>query len=211
MIEILYKNNDFIACIKPVGISSQNDGMIKLLKEQLNSDIFPVHRLDVQVSGVMVYALNKKSAAYLSKLIETGEFKKTYLAIIHNCPESKSGIFQDLLFKDSRKNKSFVVKKERKGVKKASLDYELLDSKNSDDKLYSLIKVNLHTGRTHQIRVQFASRKMPLIGDGKYGSNTNSKIGLFSHKISFENYEFLAYPDDAVSPWNIFLNSKGNV
>ena len=208
MINILFENNDFVVCIKPVGIASQNDktqDMVKLLTQQLSSPIFPVHRLDTAVGGTMVFAKNQKTAANLSKQIQDGTFKKKYLAVVSGRPESDSAILEDLLFKDSSKNKSYVVKRERKGVKKAKLGYELVSYSEN----MSLLKILLYTGRSHQIRVQFASRKLPLIGDGKYGSKDNRcTVALWSSEIVFEwngdSVEFVSYPDNKQFPWNLF-------
>ena len=208
MIEILFENNDFVVCVKPIGVASQNDNtqdMVKLLSQQTGSEIFPVHRLDTAVGGTIVFAKNSKTAAYLSKQIQNGIFKKRYLAVVSGKPVTDSGVFEDMLFKDSRKNKSYVVKRERKGVKKAKLEYELISHNDG----MSLISVFLHTGRSHQIRVQFASRKMPLIGDGKYGSKDNRcNVALWSSEIAFEynsdSFAFLSKPDDRQFPWNLF-------
>lgn len=208
MIEILFENADFLACIKPVGVPSQCDGaedMVKLLKEQTGSEIYSVHRLDTAVGGTMIFAKNKKTAAYLSKEIAEKRFVKTYLAIIEGCPEEKEGRLEDLLFKDKRKNKSYVVKRERKGVRRASLDYKVIDEGNGK----SLVNVTLNTGRSHQIRVQFASRKMPLVGDGKYGSRDNRcEVALWSHSVEFNfdsrNFSFKSVPDIDIYPWNMF-------
>lgn len=208
MIDILFENNDFIVCIKPIGTASQNDrseDMVKKLAKQTGSDIFPVHRLDTAVGGTMVFAKNSRTAAQLSKQITDGSFKKRYLAVVSGKPEEESGFFEDLLFKDSSKNKSYVVKRERKGVKKAKLGYELIASKDN----MSLVKVLLYTGRFHQIRVQFASRKMPLIGDGKYGSKDNRcTVALWSNEIAFtfnnEEVSFISEPEKDKFPWNLF-------
>lgn len=208
MIEILFENNDFVACIKPVGISSQNDkkqDMVKLLAQQLNSPVFPVHRLDTAVGGTMVFAKNQKTAANLSKQIQNGTFRKKYLAVVSGRPEADSAILEDLLFKDSSKNKSYVVKRERKGVKKAKLEYELVSYAEN----MSLLKILLHTGRSHQIRVQFASRKLPLIGDGKYGSKDNRcNVALWSSEIAFkwecDEIVFTSVPDNKQFPWDLF-------
>lgn len=208
MIEILYENDDLVACVKPVGVYSQNDGsddMVKFLKNQLNCEIFPVHRLDTAVGGTMVFAKNSKVAACLSKQINEGILKKRYLTVVNGVPTEKSAVLEDLLFKDSSKNKTFVVKRERRGVKKASLEYEVIGCEGG----FSLIKVLLHTGRTHQIRVQFASRKMPIVGDGKYGSKDNRCfVALWSSEISFiingELKNFVSFPDFSVYPWNTF-------
>ena len=208
MIDILFENNDFVVCIKPVGIASQNDkaqDMVKLLAQQSGSTIFPVHRLDTAVGGTMVFAKNQKTAANLSKQVQDGTFKKKYLAVVSGRPEADSAILEDLLFKDSSKNKSYVVKRERKGVKKAKLGYELVSYSEN----MSLLKILLYTGRSHQIRVQFASRKLPLIGDGKYGSKDNRcSVALWSSEIAFnsngESVEFVSSPDSKQFPWNLF-------
>ena len=208
MIDILFENDDFVVCIKPVGIASQNDkaqDVVKLLAQQSGSTIFPVHRLDTAVGGTMVFAKNQKTAANLSKQVQDGTFKKKYLAVVSGRPEADSAILEDLLFKDSSKNKSYVVKRERKGVKKAKLGYELVSYSEN----MSLLKILLYTGRSHQIRVQFASRKLPLIGDGKYGSKDNRcTVALWSSEIVFEwngdSVEFVSYPDNKQFPWNLF-------
>lgn len=208
MIEILFENTDLLVCIKPVGVPSQCDGaddLVKFLKEQTGGEIYPVHRLDTAVGGTMIFAKNKKSAAYLSREIAEKRFVKTYLAVIEGTPEEKDGHFEDLLFKDKSKNKSYVVKRERKGVRRANLDYRAIGE--SDGK--TLVGVRLNTGRSHQIRVQFASRKMPLAGDGKYGSRDNGcDIALRSHTIEFQydGRELLikSFPDFGKYPWNLF-------
>ncbi len=206
--EILFEDNDILVCIKPVGIVSQSDtkgeSMISRLQEHTGSTVYPLHRLDREVGGVMVYAKSHFAASVLSKDIAEHKFKKGYMALVHGKPEETCGEMRDLLFKDSRKNKSFVVKRMRKGVKEAVLEYEVLNSK--DD--LSLVKVLLHTGRTHQIRVQFASRQMPLVGDRKYGASDEFKnIGLWSYKITFnhpktkETLEFEKLSYNFMSEW----------
>ena len=189
--EILYKDNHIVVCIKPSGVLSAKDlsgakNMTDILSQELGTnEIYPVHRLDREVSGVMVYALTGLAAARLSAdASDKDKFKKVYYAVVGGHIKEPKGVFEDLLFKDTKRSKSFVVPKLRKGVKKAKLEYELLES--IDDK--SLVKVTLHTGRTHQIRVQFASRKLPLIGDRKYGGAKSEKaIALRSVSLSFEH------------------------
>ncbi len=184
--KILYSDDYIVVCIKPVGILSQEDSnggksMITELSALYSCEIYPLHRLDKGVSGVMVYAKNKFAASELSRDIAEHRFKKEYLAVVNGTPD-QSGEMVNLLFKDSRKNKSFVVKSMRKGVKEARLSYWCL--KTSGDK--SVVRVLLHTGRTHQIRVQFASRKMPLLGDKKYGGDVNyNDIALLSYRLTF--------------------------
>ena len=177
--EILYSDKHFVVCVKPVGLDSEAEVPEKL-KETLCGDIFPIHRLDQNVGGVMVYARNKQAAARLSKAVQDGQMVKEYVAMVHGTPP-ETGDWTDYLFKDSRKNKVFVVKKERKGVKKASLEYTRLTDADP-----SLVHIRLHTGRSHQIRVQFSSRGFPLVGDHKYGSRDEHKEPkLFSCRISF--------------------------
>ncbi len=207
--KILYEDKNVVVAVKPPEILSQfsetEENAVTILKEQTGSDIFVISRLDRNVGGVMVFGKNQKAAADLTRQMQNGDFRKEYIAAVRGKPEENQGVFEDLLFKDSRKNKSFVVKKERKGVKKASLEYEVLCSDNE----ISIVKIRLHTGRTHQIRVQFASRKMPLVGDGKYGARDNCKnMGLFCREVTFkkinseESVTFSAEPEN-VYPWNI--------
>ena len=191
--EILFENRDIAVCIKPVGLDSEQE-LPEALKEQLGGEIFPLHRLDKNVAGVMVYARNKKAAAELSALIAKGEMVKEYVALVHGTPPAQ-GDWEDLLFKDSRKNKVFVVKRQRAGVKAARLTYRLVKAGEQ-----SLVHIRLYTGRSHQIRVQFSSRGFPLVGDHKYGSRDERKEPmLFSRRISFpykgQEYVFEAKPD----------------
>ncbi|MBQ6625575.1 MAG: RluA family pseudouridine synthase [Clostridia bacterium] len=211
-INIVYEDDDIIVCQKPIGVSSQysdKENMLSLLKDQLDLKELPyvIHRLDTAVGGLMVYSKNKKSASFLSRQVSDSQFTKKYYCVIHSKPENNTDTLTDYLFKDSRKNKSFVVKKERKGVKFASLEYELIDSVEYKDETLSLLKITLHTGRSHQIRVQFSSRKMPLYGDGKYGGSDNCNIALFSCELGFKNQddEIINYklkPEGF--PWNLF-------
>ena len=176
---ILHCDRDLAVCIKPVGMDSEAE-VPEALKAELGGDIFPIHRLDKNVGGVMVYARTKSAAAALSKAVQEGSMIKEYVALVHGTPP-ETGDWEDLLFKDSRKNKVFVVKKERKGVKFARLEYRTLRRG-----VQSLVHIRLHTGRSHQIRVQFASRGFPLVGDHKYGSRDNATAPmLFSCRIRF--------------------------
>ncbi len=193
-IEIIFQNEDIVVCIKPADTVSEegtkeNPGMPALLSNQLKCEIFPVHRLDKAVGGLMVFAKNKKSAAYLSAQIASGKFVKCYYALVYGKTED-SGILEDLLYKDAAANKTFVVKRERKGVKKAKLSYEKAACGILDEKEVSLVKVRLYTGRSHQIRVQFASRKHPLVGDRRYGAKDGYKFPeLYSCLLSFQSRE----------------------
>ena len=185
--EILFEDKDLIVCIKERGVLSQEgkEGertMLSLLSAETGSEIYPVHRLDKEVGGVMVFAKNQKAAAALSSQVTDRTMEKEYITAVEGSPEEKEGTMEDLLFFDRSKNKSFTVKKERRGVKKASLSYRVLNEKDG----LSLVRVRLHTGRTHQIRVQLASRKMPIVGDRRYGSKRESKIiALWSCFVSF--------------------------
>lgn len=177
--DILHSDKHIAVCIKPVGLDSEAE-VPAALKEALGGEIFPIHRLDKNVGGVMVYARTRQAAAALSKAVQEGAMVKEYVAMVHGAPP-ETGDWEDLLFKDSRKNKVFVVKKERKGVKKARLEFVRLREGEA-----SLVRIRLHTGRSHQIRVQFASRGFPLVGDHKYGSrDEKTEPMLFSCRIAF--------------------------
>ena len=177
--EILYSDKHISVCVKPVGLDSEHE-VPEALKEALGGELFPIHRLDKNVGGVMVYARTRQAAAFLSKAVQEGTMVKEYVALVHGTPP-ESGDWTDLLFKDSTKNKVFVVKKERRGVKKARLEFVRLSEGET-----SLVRIRLHTGRSHQIRVQFSSRGFPLVGDHKYGARDNSPAPmLFSCKLTF--------------------------
>ena len=191
--EILYQDDQIAVCIKPVGLDSEK-ALPDSLKEQLGGEIFTLHRLDLNVGGVMVYARTKQAAAQLSKAIQDGTMVKEYVAQVHGTPP-ETGDWEDLLFKDSRKNKVFVVNRQRNGVKKARLSYRLISSGE-----HSLVRIRLYTGRSHQIRVQFASRGFPLVGDHKYGSKDEAKSPmLFSCCLTFpyknQTFSYSALPD----------------
>ena len=187
--EILYSDDQIVVCVKPVGMDSEHE-----VPQQLGGEIFTVHRLDKNVGGVMVYAKTKSAAAALSRAVQEGTMVKEYVAMVHGTPPA-SGDWQDFLFKDSSKNKVFVVKKERKGVKKARLEFHRLA--DSDP---ALVHIRLHTGRSHQIRVQFSCRGFPLVGDHKYGSRDDAAAPmLFSCRLTFpykgRNRTFEKMPD----------------
>ena len=177
--EILFSDKQIVVCVKPVGLDSEQQ-VPDALKETLGGEIFPIHRLDKNVGGVMVYARTKQSAASLSKAVQEGTMVKEYVAMVHGMPP-ETGDWEDLLWKDSKKNKVFVVKRMRGGVKKARLEFKRLTAGEE-----SLVRIQLHTGRSHQIRVQFSSRGFPLVGDHKYGSrDEKTEPMLFSCRITF--------------------------
>jgi len=192
---ILYEDAQITVLLKPVGVSSEEtqDGMSvpALLRAHWGREdayVGVVHRLDTGVGGVMVYAKTPHAAAELSRQVQERTFEKEYLCACAGTPEPAKGEMRDFLFKDSRKGKVFPVKGARKGAKEALLDYEVIRTATLDDEQKtqaSLCRVILHTGRTHQIRVQFASRKHPLLGDGKYGSRVKGNIHLQCARIAF--------------------------
>lgn len=169
--EILYSDKDIVACVKPVGLDSEHE-LPQALKDALGGEIFTLHRLDKNVGGVMLYARNNAAAARLSRDIQEGRMVKEYVALVHGTPP-ENGDWQDLLFKDSRKNKVYVVKRQRTGVKPARLEFVRLQEGET-----SLVRIRLHTGRSHQIRVQFASRGYPLVGDHKYGARDEHSVPM---------------------------------
>lgn len=216
MLDILYEDKYIIAVRKTPGMLSEEaqstDSIPLLLKEEKGITAYTLHRLDKPVGGVIIYAKDSRSAAAFSRLIAENGLTKKYLTVTDGIPAEKEGRMCDLLFKDSRKNKTFVVSRMRKGVKEASLTYKTLaaDEKNA------LIIVTLETGRSHQIRAQFASRKTPLTGDGKYGSRDNKcNVALFSHSIAFthpftkETLCIEAEPDFSIYPWSLFRKENG--
>ena len=194
--DILYQEQAFVICQKPVGMDAETQ-VPQALRDALGGEIFTVHRLDQNVGGVMVYARTKPAAAELSRLIQNGQMVKEYVALVHGLPP-ESGDWTDLLFKDSRRNKVFVVDRQRSGVKEARLEFTRLRAEET-----SLVQIRLHTGRSHQIRVQFASRGYPLVGDHKYGARDDiSAPRLFSFRITFpwkgKELQFSQLPDWAI-------------
>ena len=185
-IEILYQDGALLACVKPAGVPSQGTGeeaLPALLARQTGGPVFPVHRLDQAASGLMVFARSRGAAAALSAAVAEGRMEKEYFALLSGAPEPPEGRMEDLLFKDSRRGKVYAVKSLRKGVRPAALTYRLLQRQGE----VSLVRAALETGRTHQIRVQFASRGMPLLGDGKYGSRIKGGLMLWSCRLAFSH------------------------
>ena len=206
--EILYQDRDILVCIKPARVLSTDEpgGLPELLREalgDLKADVRTVHRLDRVVSGVMVLARNAKAASELSRQIREDEFEKEYLAVVHGQPDSDAGTLTDLLYRDKARKMTMVATEPAKGVQEAVLDYQVL----SGNEAYTKVKIQLHTGRTHQIRVQFASRGLPLVGERKYSTlEAPCEIALWSHRIAFthpgtgKRVEFSQEPPEAW-PW----------
>ncbi len=172
-IELLDNQRDYVVCVKPRGILSQSGAgrnLVALLEAQLDSPVYPVHRLDREVGGVMIFAKTPKGAAQLSRQLQQNQLKKEYLAVLLGRPPADSGALTDLLFHDRGRNKTYVVDRPRKGVKEARLCYQVLAEQDGQ----SLVQILLYTGRTHQIRAQFASRSLPLAGDGRYGGGSGT-------------------------------------
>jgi 23S rRNA pseudouridine1911/1915/1917 synthase len=213
MIRILYKDDMLAVAVKPAGVLSQpdrtgEDSMVTLLKAQLGREVFPVHRLDRAVGGVMLFAMTKSAAGKLSALVTSDLFEKEYMAVIHGVPAEEKGELSDFLFHDARRNLTTVVTPDHKDAKDARLAYTLL-AKDMENE-FSLVRVRLYTGRTHQIRVQFASRSMPIAGDGKYGARDRMGLALWSSRLSFRHpirkktMTFEALPDGKATPWDRF-------
>ena len=184
--ELLYKDEKIVVCIKPAGVPSTDEpgGVPELVRAALgepNATVKTVHRLDQVVSGVMVLARTARAAADLSEQIRNRTFEKTYLAVVHGCPEHEKGTFRDLLLRSKQERKTYVVQEPGKDVQEAELDYRVLGSRNN----LTRVKIRLHTGRTHQIRVQFSCRGMPLVGDKRYGLSELCDIALWSYSLHF--------------------------
>ena len=209
--EILYQNANILVCVKPARVLSTDEpgGLPGLVREALGdpkADVRTVHRLDRVVSGVMVLARSANAASELSRQIREDQFRKEYLAVVHGRPENPEGTLHDLLARDKARRMTFVAEAPGKGVQEAALSYRVLEYANG----MSLVRVRLHTGRTHQIRVQFSSRGMPLVGERKYAVwNDPCELALWSAKIGFyhpgtgEWVEFSKEPP-AVFPWTEF-------
>ena len=205
--ELIYLDDDILVCIKPARVLSTDEpgGLPDLCREALDNpkaDIRTVHRLDRVVSGLMVLARNAKAASELSRQIRDDEFEKEYMAVVHGCPE-KQGTVRDLLGRDKARKMTFVASEPAKGVQEAVLHYQLQNTANG----LSKVRIQLETGRTHQIRVQFACRGLPLVGERKYSElDDPCEIALWSYRIAFahpktgEKMEFTHQPPETY-PW----------
>ena len=206
--ELIHIDRDIVVCIKPPRVLSTDEpgGLPDLIREALgepNANIRTVHRLDRVVSGLMVLARTNKSAAELSRQIREGEFEKEYLAVLHGIPDQQRATLQDLLLRNKAEKKTYVVTQPGKDVQEAILNYEVLTKKGE----LSKVRIELVTGRTHQIRAQFSGRGLPLVGDRKYSLfEDDCEIALWSHRIAFNHpytgkrMEFVQEPP-AVYPW----------
>lgn len=204
--EIIYQDADIVVCIKPPRVLSTDEpgGLPELLRQTLGTQDFrTVHRLDRVVSGLMVVARNAASASELSRQIREDLFEKEYMAVLHGVPTDKNSYLQDLLLRDKARKMTFVTEVPGKDVQPASLTYQVLSEGNG----LSRVRIQLQTGRTHQIRVQFASRGLPLVGERKYSeSDDPCEIALWSFRLAFthprtgEYMEFTHQPPQ-VFPW----------
>ncbi len=204
--EIIYQDKDIVVCVKPPRVLSTDEpgGMPELVRQALGTeDVRTVHRLDRVVSGLMVLARNARAASELSRQIREDQFQKEYLAVTHGAPQEDTGGFRDLLLRDKARKMSIVATEPGKGVQEAILTYQVLN-KTGD---LSRVRIALQTGRTHQIRVQFASRGLPLVGERKYSTLEDPcEIALWSYRLAFahpktgEPMEFTLEPPQ-VYPW----------
>ena len=209
--ELVYVDDDILVCLKPARVLSTDEpgGVPDLCREALGdpkADVRTVHRLDRVVAGLMVLARNAKSASELSRQIRDNEFQKEYLAVVHGCPEAEHGTLTDLLYRDKVRRMTMVATEMAKGVQEAVLDY-WVQGRTKD---MTKVRILLHTGRTHQIRVQFASRGMALVGERKYSTlGDECEIALWSHRIAFthpvtgEEMDFRMEPPQ-IHPWDQF-------
>lgn len=196
-LKVLYEDEHLIAVEKPYSVLSQGNENVKSICDDIKSylkakgesaELFVLHRLDKTTGGAIVYAKTKDCASKMSALIQNGDFHKVYYAVLCGELDKKSGAIADLLYHDKAKNKTYVVKRERKGVKEAKLCFVKHATNRYKGEAVTKIEVLLITGRTHQIRVQFASRKFPLVGDRKYGAKiSDDTIALWSHEINFKH------------------------
>ena len=206
---IIHIDPAFIVCIKPPGVLSTDEpgGLPDLCRQALgDQNIRTVHRLDRVVSGLMVLARTRRAASDLSQQIRDGLFHKEYTAVLHGAPDADRGTLVDLLARDKAERKTYVVTEPGKDVQEAILNYELL-GRTAD---FSKVRIELLTGRTHQIRCQFSSRNLPLVGDRKYSTHEDdceialwSSLLRFNHPKTGEELTFTAPPPDEF-PWNQF-------
>ena len=208
--KLLYVDESIVVAIKPARVLSTDEpgGMPELVREALGdpkADVRTVHRLDRVVSGLMVLARSSEAASELSRQIRDDEFEKEYLAVIHGAPETDADRLTDLLLRDKARKMTMVVSQEGKGVQPAALTYRVLNQNHG----MSRVRIRLETGRTHQIRVQFASRQLPLVGERKYSTLEDAcEIALwscylsFTHPVTGKKMEFYHEPPE-IYPWTV--------
>ena len=188
-IPVVYQDNTLLVCEKPAGVPSESPGLPDIVALQTGINVFPVHRLDQGTGGVIILAKSSDICSRLQKLFQSGLVKKEYLAVIAGILPAADGIFEDNLFHDRKTNKTFIVKRQRAGVKKASCAWASLETVFSGQNSLSLVKIQLHTGRTHQIRVHMAYIGHPVVGDPVYASRRKnyglSGQALHSKAITF--------------------------
>ncbi len=211
--EILYKDEYLVVAIKPPRVLSTDEpgGMPELLRQELGGEIRTVHRLDRVVSGLMVLARNAETASELSRQIREGTFEKEYVAVVHDRPTEKEGTLTDLLLRNKQEKKTYVVREMAKGVQEAILTYKTV----AEAENLTMVRICLITGRTHQIRAQFSSRGLPLVGDRKYSLNEDGcEIALWSGMLGFDHPKtgkrmvFTANPPEEY-PWTEFGGNDG--
>lgn len=208
--EIIYQDKDILVCIKPPRVLSTDEpgGLPELIRQQLGdlkADVRTVHRLDRVVSGLMVLARNSAAASELSRQIRDNCFEKEYLAVVHGSAQPLSGTMRDLLVRDKARKMTMIAQEPGKDVQEAVLHYQVLNQAAQ----MSRVQIQLVTGRTHQIRVQFSSRGLPLVGERKYAAGNDAcEIALWSCRLGFahprtgETMEFYRLPPD-VYPWSV--------
>lgn len=207
--ELIYKDRDIIVCVKPAGVLSTDEpgGVPELVRQALgepNANVRTVHRLDRTVAGLMVLARRSKAASELSRQIREGIFQKEYMAVVHGDPGADSGEFRDLLWRNKQERKTYIVPEAGKDVQEAILAYRVLNRTDT----FTRVRIQLHTGRTHQIRAQFSGRGQPLVGDRKYGiQEDDCQIALWSYRLAFNHpysgdpMEFTLEPPE-IYPWS---------
>lgn len=209
--ELIYQDPYIVVCVKPAGVLSTDEpgGMPELVRQALgdpNAGARTVHRLDRVVSGLMVLARTAKAASELSRQIRDGQFQKEYMAVVHGCPEKDADTLRDLLARDKKERKTYIVSQPGKDAREAVLTYQTLGKTEDMTK----VRIALLTGRTHQIRAQFSGRQLPLVGDRKYSLHEDPcQIALWSCRLAFthprtgEPMEFFMEPPDTY-PWTLF-------
>ena len=205
--ELIYCDNEIVVCVKPPRVLSTDEpgGMPELVRQALGTeDVRTVHRLDRVVSGLMVLARSVDAASELSRQIREGQFQKEYMAVVHGHPEKPSGELRDLLLRNKQERKTYIVTQPAKGVQEAVLTYQE-QARTAD---MTRVRIQLQTGRTHQIRAQFSGRNMPLVGDRKYSLlEDDCEIALWSYRLAFSHpktgapMEFMLEPP-MIYPWS---------